>query len=103
MKIQCACGAKYEFDVTPEMLPVKFVCPSCGLDSSEFVNELVRREFAGQTPAAPPPATETPRLKIARGEPPPPAPAEANIAPDIPAHWPCIIAWFAASRCAASA
>ncbi|HUA37258.1 MAG TPA: PQQ-binding-like beta-propeller repeat protein [Candidatus Sulfopaludibacter sp.] len=83
MKIQCACGAKYEFDVTPEMLPVKFVCPSCGLDSSEFVNELVRREFAGQTPAAPPPATETPRLKIARGEP-PPAPAEA--ATDAPAR-----------------
>ena len=54
MKIQCACGAKYAFDATPEMLqnPVRFVCPSCGLDSSESVNELIRREFAGQTPAA---------------------------------------------------
>ena len=80
MKIQCACGAKYEFDVTPEMLqnPVKFVCPSCGLDSSDFVNELIRREFAGQTPVAPPPATETPRLKIARAEPQPSAPVEAT-------------------------
>ena len=48
MKIQCACGAKYAFDATPEMLqnPVRFVCPSCGLDSSDFVNELVRRELA---------------------------------------------------------
>jgi hypothetical protein len=70
MKIQCACGAKYEFDVTPEMLqnPVKFVCPSCGLDSSDFVNELIRREFAGQTSPPPPPAPEAPKLKIARTE-----------------------------------
>ena len=66
MKIQCACGAKYAFDAKPEMLqnPVRFVCPSCGLDSSDFVNELIRRELAGQTPAAPPPATKSPPLKI---------------------------------------
>jgi outer membrane protein assembly factor BamB len=79
MKIQCACGAKYAFDATPEMLqnPVRFVCPACGLDSSDFVNELVRRELAGQSPAAAPPATESPRLKISHGEPPPSAPVEA--------------------------
>src|SRR5271169_3691993 len=58
MKIQCACGAKYAFDATPEMLqnPVRFVCPGCGLDSSDYVNELIRREFAGQPPAEPPPS-----------------------------------------------
>ena len=79
MKIQCACGAKYSFDATPEMLqnPVRFVCPSCGLDSSDFVNELVQREFTGQTPAATPAAAESPRLKISHGEPPPAAPVEA--------------------------
>ena len=79
MKIQCACGAKYSFDATPEMLqnPVKFVCPGCGLDSSDFVNELVRREFAGQTPAATPPPTESPRLKISHTEPQLSAPVEA--------------------------
>ena len=79
MKIQCACGAKYAFDATPEMLqnPVRFVCPGCGLDSSDHVNELIRREFAGQTPAAPPQATEAPRLKIARDKPSPSALAEA--------------------------
>jgi hypothetical protein len=86
MKIQCACGAKYSFDATPEMLqnPVKFVCPNCGLDSSAFVNELVRREFAGQAPAAPeaatpppPPADEAPRLRISHAAAPAPAaPAE---------------------------
>ena len=85
MKIQCACGAKYEFDVTPEMLqnPVKFVCPSCGLDSSDFVNELIRREFAGQPSPSSSPVPETPRLKIARAEPQPSAPVEAT--PDSPA------------------
>ena len=77
MKIQCACGAKYAFDATPEMLrnPVRFVCPSCGQDSSDYVNELVRRQFAGQTPA------ESPRLKISRSEPEPSAPVEAALPP----------------------
>ncbi len=63
MKLQCSCGAKYAFDITPEMLqnPVKFVCPSCGLDSSDFVNQLVREELASRAadqplPDAPPPA-----------------------------------------------
>jgi PQQ-like domain len=56
---------------------VKFVCPGCGLDSSDFVNELIRREFAGQTPPAPPPA-ETPRLKIDRPEPQPSAPVQTT-------------------------
>ena len=84
MKIQCACGAKYAFDATPEMLqnPVKFVCPGCGLDSSDFVNELIRREFAGQTSAVPLP-TEAPRLKIARNEPQSSAPVAAT--PESPA------------------
>ena len=57
MKLQCSCGAKYAFDVTPEMAqnPVRFVCPECGADSSDFVNEMVRRELgqAEVTPAVP--------------------------------------------------
>ena len=60
MKLQCSCGAKYVFDATPEMLqnPVKFICPSCGLDASDFVNQLIRQEFgaaAAEAPSAPPP------------------------------------------------
>jgi hypothetical protein len=80
MKIQCACGAKYEFDTTPEMAdePVKFVCPQCGLDSSDRVNDLIREEFG----IPPPPPVAKPRLKIAHDEtpaaPPPPAPAPAS-------------------------
>ena len=64
MKIECSCGAKYEFEVRPEMQqrPVSFVCPNCGADASAFVDRLVRRELgqncapAGEpVPALPPP------------------------------------------------
>jgi len=52
MKIQCSCGVKHEFELTPELAthPVKFVCPACGLDASDFVDQLVRREL-GQAAA----------------------------------------------------
>ena len=58
MKIQCSCGAKYAFDVSPEMAknPVRFVCPACGLDASDFVNNLVRQELGLAGPAAAAPA-----------------------------------------------
>lgn len=80
MKLQCSCGAKYAFDATPAMLqnPVKFVCPACGLDASDFVNELIRQEFGGQyTPPPPPPPVPppAPRLKISH-ETAPAAPAQ---------------------------
>jgi outer membrane protein assembly factor BamB len=72
MKLECPCGAKYAFDATPEMLqhPVKFVCPACGLDASDFVNELIRQEFGGQLTPPPPPS------------PPPPAPSRLKISHD---------------------
>ncbi|MBC8095002.1 MAG: hypothetical protein H7Y43_04245, partial [Akkermansiaceae bacterium] len=56
MKILCSCGAKFAVDVTPEMVqrPVQFICPSCGVDSSSAVNELIRQELATQTEAAVP-------------------------------------------------
>jgi hypothetical protein len=81
MKIQCSCGAKYSFDVTLEMAqnPIRFVCQSCGLDSSDFVNELVRREIAEQFPnaASPPPATPAAsHLKISHEEKPAAQPQE---------------------------
>src|SRR5215471_15452475 len=54
MKLQCPCGAKYTFDVTPEMAskPIRFVCSACGLDSSDFVNSLIRQELAASTDCA---------------------------------------------------
>src|SRR5690242_12156678 len=57
MKIQCSCGAKFEFDIAPAMAtnPVRFVCPACSVDASEFVDSLVRRELGqSATPAGVP-------------------------------------------------
>jgi outer membrane protein assembly factor BamB len=96
MKIQCACGAKYSFDATPEMLqnPVRFVCPTCGLDSSESVNELIRHEFAA------PPPPESPHLKISHNEPQPSAPPEeAAPAPAADEHCPRHPHELAADHC----
>jgi len=77
MKIQCPCGTKYAFDVTPEMAqtPVQFVCQVCGLDASDFVNELIRQELGlePQTAAAAPPEPQ-PALP-----PPPPATPVARL------------------------
>ncbi len=91
MKIQCSCGAKYSFDISPEMAktPVRFVCPACGLDASDFVNSLVRKELGleGPVPAPAPtaapvqPASVSPpgaRMRIRPAE---PEPAEAAPAP----------------------
>ncbi|HEX3856998.1 MAG TPA: PQQ-binding-like beta-propeller repeat protein [Verrucomicrobiae bacterium] len=74
---------KYEFEVTPEMAqnPVRFVCANCGLDSSDYVNQLVREELAeqGAIPSQPPAAAL--RLKISHEEKssePPPESAPAS-------------------------
>ncbi len=65
MKLQCSCGAKYSFEVTPDMAnhPVHFSCPTCGIDYSEFVTNLVRQELgsaAGSAIAPPPPGYVAP-------------------------------------------
>src|SRR5690349_15713089 len=48
MRIQCSCGATYDFEVTPEMAhqPVQFLCQTCGGDLSESLTELARRELS---------------------------------------------------------
>jgi hypothetical protein len=91
MKLQCSCGAKYAFDATPEMLehPVKFICPSCGLDASDFVNQLIRQEFgappppAEAAPAPPPPTPASARLRVSVAAAPAPAASEAPAASKI--------------------
>ena len=72
MKIRCSCGTKYEFDVTPDMArnPVRFVCSNCGLDSSDYVNQMVRAELAEQAGSEPLPDAPMPSIAAA----PPPAP-----------------------------
>jgi hypothetical protein len=82
MRIQCSCGTKFELDVTPEMAHsgVKCVCPSCGLDASEFVTNLARQELAAA--AAPEPSATipaaTPLPRPAAG------PVRVNLPPRIP-------------------
>lgn len=80
MKIQCQCGAKYAFDVTPEMAhdPVRFACPGCGVDLSGPINDLIRQELSGA--AAVPPPAPAPQPVVA----PATAPAAAAIAPPPP-------------------
>jgi len=79
MKLQCSCGAKYAFDITPDMAqnPVKFICPNCGLDASDYVNQLVREELASRGGAAPMP--ETPAAAATAVPPPPPPVARIHI------------------------
>jgi putative pyrroloquinoline-quinone binding quinoprotein len=93
MKIQCPCGAKYAFELTPDLAekPVKFVCQLCGVDSSDAVNEMIRAEL-GLPPKYAPPAspsipTGIPAATLAPGNPAgapsavPPAPKPAAAPP----------------------
>src|SRR3974390_383148 len=85
MKIQCSCGAKYVFDITPVMRnqPVKFVCPARGPVPSGFGGRLTRRKLGqAATPTGVPvpialPGTPTPPPPVPPPPPPPPRPAVA--------------------------
>src|SRR5581483_4020658 len=94
MKIQCACGAKYVLDIQPGAQAVQFVCPACGRDYSDYLNEMLRSQQA-QSPAAPvaPPRTENISIppakpKIAISHSPPPAssqqPPPQHLVPPVP-------------------
>src|SRR5687768_6074279 len=73
MKIQCNCGTKYAFDITPDMVanPVRLVCQNCGTDNSVAVNQIIQQQFGTtvtETVAAPAPpavpASAAPRLRV---------------------------------------
>jgi hypothetical protein len=108
MKIQCSCGAKYALEVSPEMAtnPVRFVCPACGFDSSDFVNDLVRQELGLSAPAAASvasptqPRPQSPPAARMRIRPPEPTPAEAApVAPDTPQRCPKHPGQFTIDKC----
>src|SRR5262249_52363476 len=111
MKIQCACGAKYNLDIQPGTAPIQFVCARCGADYSNYLNELARSQSPqpasppapspqetvpppSAPPATPPslvpppPATSAPRLRISSSAPhvapPAPAPVPAPVSPPPP-------------------
>ena len=66
MKIQCRCGAKFAFDVTPEMAaaPQRFVCPACGADDSAEVNEIIRQQFAAPPVEVAPAPVARPVMRV---------------------------------------
>src|SRR5688572_27586485 len=88
MKIQCPCGTKYSFDVTPEMVnaPIRFVCQNCGVDSSALVNQIIRQQFGADAAPVPTRTAVAPPAAIA----PPPShrPAVSTTAPVIPTAQP---------------
>jgi len=73
MKVQCSCGVKSVFEITPEMRsnPVRFVCPACGVDASEFVDGLIRQELG---------KSATPGGHVVTIQPTPATPAPAPVA-----------------------
>lgn len=99
MKIQCACGAKYSFDITPEMArtPIQLICQTCGVDNSAAVNQVIQQQFG-----APAPVVSIPGISSRPMMAPPPEialpPAHARVATPAPAaNTPIQIATPAAS------
>jgi outer membrane protein assembly factor BamB len=46
IKVQCACGAKYSFDVEPVdgRMPFAVNCPACGADGTESANQIIAEQ-----------------------------------------------------------
>jgi DNA repair exonuclease SbcCD ATPase subunit len=57
VKIYCACGQKYAFEVQPvaEQMPVTVACPVCGRDGTDDANQFLARILKGKTQPLPPP------------------------------------------------
>ena len=61
VKIYCACGQKYSFEVQPRdgWMPVPVACPVCKRDGTEQANQIIARILKGKTQPLPPPAVNT--------------------------------------------
>jgi len=57
VKIYCACGQKYAFEVQPaeNRMPVKVACPVCGRDGTDEANRFLVKILKGKTQPIPPP------------------------------------------------
>lgn len=58
IKIFCACGQKYAFEVQPHdgQMPVPVACPVCKRDGTEEANRIIARILNGKTQPLPPPS-----------------------------------------------
>lgn len=77
VKIECACGQHYAFDVEPYKgaMPSRVACPACGADGTHSANEFIAQALAAQPP--PPPPVASVRLEVSTAPPPLPPKAPA--------------------------
>ncbi len=61
VKIICACGQKYAFDVEPVggKMPVPVFCPSCAREGTREAEQFIAKVLNGKTQPLPPPAVNT--------------------------------------------
>jgi len=61
VKIFCACGQKYAFEVEPVngAMPVAVNCPVCNRDGTESANQVLAKILKGKTQPLPPPSVNT--------------------------------------------
>jgi len=61
VKIYCACGQKYSFEVQPVdgRMPVSIACPVCKRDGTDDANYLIAKILKGKTQPLPPPAVNS--------------------------------------------
>ena len=101
IKIQCACGTKFAFEVTPVngRMPQNVACPNCNASALDQANAEIQRQLGqvasaapNPTPIAPPPsATAAGGLRVSGGNAPtvsipsPAPPPPPAVSPAIPA------------------
>ena len=61
IKITCACGQKYAFDVEPVgvKMPVPVFCPSCAREGTRDAEQFIAKVLNAKTQPLPPPAVNT--------------------------------------------
>ena len=61
IKIFCACGQKYAFEVHPQAgrMPVSIACPVCKRDGTNEANRIISKVLNGITQPLPPPSVNT--------------------------------------------
>ena len=61
VKIYCACGQKYAFEVEPRdgWMPVTVACPVCQRDGTADANQFLARILKGKTQPLPPPSVNS--------------------------------------------
>lgn len=61
VKVICACGQKYAFEVQPVggKMPVPVFCPSCGKEGTLQAEQSIARILSGKTQPMPPPSVST--------------------------------------------